>query len=765
MANILLVDDQPANLLALEAILEPLGQRLVTARSGEEALRLLLHDDFAVVLLDVQMEGIDGFEVARLIRGRERSRHTPIIFITAYEQPEFSAARAYTLGAVDYLVKPLVPAILRAKVDVFVQLSRHAEQLKQLEATRLAEAALRASERRLRALLVNAWDGISLVAPDGTVLETIPDTPRRLGYTREEFVGRNPVELVHPEDLPAVQHALAELLRAPGAQATLQYRLRRKDGSWAWVEGKGANLLHDPAVGAIVVNYRNISQQRQAEEVRSRLAAIVESSGDAIIGEDLDGTITTWNAGAERLYGYRADEVLGRPVSVLMPAGQADELPATLDKLRRGERIDHYETVGLRKDGMPVPVSLSISPIRDAHGAVVGAAKIARDITERKRLEGELEARATQLAEANRQKDEFLAMLAHELRNPLAPLRTGLHILRLPQTPAAAREKTHDMLERQVRHLTRLVDDLLDVSRLTRGKVQLRPERLDLGRLVRITAEDRRATLEQAGLALVVEAPETPVWVLGDPTRLAQILTNLLDNAVKFSGGRGHVFLRVATDPQQSRAILSVRDEGIGIEPAVLPRVFDVFAQADHSLDRSRGGLGLGLALVRGLAELHGGEVEASSAGPGRGAEFTVRLPLEGEPPALSESPTAPTRKGKPQRVLVVEDSPDAAESLRMLLELLGHKVGVAYTGPQGVQAAKDWRPDVVVCDIGLPGLDGYGVARELRRNPMTAQVRLLAVSGYGSEEDRQRSRQAGFDHHLVKPADPGELQRLLAWG
>jgi PAS domain S-box-containing protein len=765
MVNILLVDDEPANLVALEAILEPLGQHLVKARSGAEALRLLLHDDFAVILLDVKLEGIDGFEVARLIRGRERSRHTPIIFITAHDQAEFSPAQAYTLGAVDYLVKPLVPDILRARVEVFIQLFERTEQVKQLGAARMAEAALRVSERRLRALLENAWDRVSLLAPDGTVLENIPDNPRRLGYTREEFVGRNPVELVHPEDLPAVQHSLAELLRTPAAQATLQYRLRRKDGSWAWVEGKGANLLHDPAVGAIVVNYRNISEQRQAEEVRSRLAAIVESSDDAILGVALDGTITTWNAGAQRLYGYRADEVLGRPVSVLMPAGQADELPAMLDKLRRGERIDHYETVRLRKDGSPVPVSLSVSPIRDAHGTVVGAAKIARDITDRKRLEGELEARAAQLAGANRQKDQFLAMLAHELRNPLAPLLTGLQVLREPRATAEARQVTRAMLERQVRHLAKLVDDLLDVSRLARGKVQLRPERLDLGRLVRTAAEDRRATLEQAGLTLLVEVPETPVWVLGDPTRLAQILNNLLDNAVKFRDGGTHVTLRLAADRVQCQAILSVRDQGIGIAPDVLPRIFDVFTQADRSLARSRGGLGLGLALVKGLAQLHGGAVAAASEGPGQGAEFTVRLPLEGEPTALAESPTAPTRAGKPMRVLVVEDNRDAAESLRMLLELLGHEVRVAYTGPQGVQAAQGWRPDIVLCDLGLPGLDGYGVARELRLNPTTAQVRLLAVSGYGAEEDRVRSRQAGFDAHLVKPADPAELQRLLVPG
>jgi CheY-like chemotaxis protein len=321
------------------------------------------------------------------------------------------------------------------------------------------------------------------------------------------------------------------------------------------------------------------------------------------------------------------------------------------------------------------------------------------------------------------------------------------------------------MMARQVRHLTHLVDDLLDVSRLTRGKVQLRKQRLDLGQLARTTAEDRRPVLEGAGLALQLEVPQTPVWVLGDATRLAQILTNLLDNAAKFSGRGRTVTVRVTADAVRDQAVLSVRDQGIGIEPEMLSRVFNVFAQADKSLDRSGGGMGLGLALVKGLAELHGGKVEATSEGPGKGAVFTVRLPLEQEPAALAASPSEPQPSGKHFRILIVEDNKDAANSLSILLEVLGHEVKVAYTGPAGVEAAREWRPDVVLCDIGLPGLDGYGVARELRLNPTTARVRLLALTGYGQEEDKRRSREAGFDYHLVKPADPEELHRLLAFG
>jgi two-component system CheB/CheR fusion protein len=366
------------------------------------------------------------------------------------------------------------------------------------------------------------------------------------------------------------------------------------------------------------------------------------------------------------------------------------------------------------------------------------------------------------LAEADRRKDDFLAMLAHELRSPLAPILNGLHILRLGESDPRTRDAGRAIMERQVRHLSRLIDDLLDVSRITRGKIRLQRERLDLARLARTTAEDRRPSFEQAELRLAVEVPEAPVWVSADATRLAQVLTNLLDNAVKFTDRGGAVTVHVGAEPAPPRAALTVRDTGIGIEPQVLPHLFDVFAQADRSLDRARGGLGLGLALVRGLIGLHEGTVEAASAGPGRGATFTVCLPLEPAPATLAATPAAPLPMRAHLRVLVIEDHRDSADSLRTLLELLGHEVTVAYTGAEGVAAAQTWQPEVVLCDIGLPELDGYGVAEALRRSPATAAARLIAVSGYGQEEDRRRSRQAGFDHHLVKPVAPEALQKLL---
>lgn len=758
-AKILLVDDNEANLLALEVVLQSLGQELIKTRSGEEALQLLLQEDFAVVLLDIQLGGIDGFEVARSIRSQERSKHTPIIFITAFESEAFPPAKAYTLGAVDYLVKPLVPDILRAKVEVFLTLFLRTEQVRQLQRQQTENEAL----HRFRAIIEHSWDGYALMAADAVIHYASPSSIRILGYRPEELVGHNAFEFMHPDDRERIQGLFTQLIAQPDRVIPSVYRYRHKEGSWRWLEATGTNLLGDPSVQAVVVNCRDITEQREAEKVRAELAAIVESSEDAIIGEDLQGVITSWNKGAERLYGYDAEEVVGKPVTLLHPSEQADELPNLLERLGRGERIEPYETVRLRKDSSRVDVSLSVSAIKDNEGRVIGASKIARDIGPQKRLESELRRHAEELAEAHRQKDQFLAMLAHELRNPMAPLRTGVHILRQPQTPPEVRERTRDMMDRQLRHLSRLVDDLLDVSRIVRGKIELRMERLDLRRLVRTVADDRRPVLEQVGLTLFLDLPETPICVMGDQTRLTQVLNNLLDNSVKFAKGRNIVIVRLQADEERRQAVLCVRDEGVGIEPELLPRLFTPFLQADRSLDRSRGGLGLGLAMVKGLAELHGGSAEASSEGPGRGAEFTIRLPLDQEPPALSEMHAAPGPSGKQLRILVIEDNRDAADSLRLLLNIMGHEARVAYTGTEGVAAAKEWRSDVVLCDIGLPGIDGFEVARQLRRLPGMAKTLIVAITGYGQEPDVKRSKEAGIDYHFLKPIDPAQLKQVLA--
>jgi two-component system CheB/CheR fusion protein len=385
------------------------------------------------------------------------------------------------------------------------------------------------------------------------------------------------------------------------------------------------------------------------------------------------------------------------------------------------------------------------------------------EINDRKRLEQELRQRAEQLAEADRRKDEFLAMLAHELRNPLAPIRNGLYILQMPNAQGTAATRAIHLMEQQVRNLTRLVDDLLDVSRISRGKIQLHKETVNLAVAVAHAVETVRPLTEAQGHELTVSLPWGPVHLDADPTRLEQVLCNLLNNAAKYTDHGGHISLTV--ERQGEDVLVRVRDTGIGIPVEMLPRVFDLFTQGDRSLDRSQGGLGIGLTLVRKLVELMGGSVTANSEGPGKGSEFVVRLPALKEIP-LETPEGAPALTGSRQRllrVLVVEDLEGVADMLVMLLKLWGHDVRAAHDGPAALIAARTFQPDVVLLDIGLPGMNGYEVARQLRREAHSPRPLIAAVTGYGKEEDRRHSREAGFDHHMVKPIDPNALEAFLA--
>lgn len=495
---------------------------------------------------------------------------------------------------------------------------------------------------------------------------------------------------------------------------------------------------------------------REAALEAAFLAAIVQSSDDAIVSKDLNGVVTSWNRAAERIFGYSAEEMVGQPILTIIPPDRLDEEPRILERIRRGERVDHFETIRRRKDGTLINVSVTISPVRNASGKIIGASKVARDITGQKRMEAELRRYADDLAYQHRQKDEFMAMLAHELRNPLAPMRTALEILRLRADDPEQVRRVRETLDRQVKNLSRLVDDLLDISRITQGKMHPQFERVDLARLVRFNCQGYKIRAEASGLVLECRGPEVPVWVLGDPTRLDQILDNLLENALKFTERGGRVTVELKRE--EDTVLLLVRDTGVGMDPAMIPRLFGTFTQAEQTLARSRGGLGLGLSIVKGLAELHGGSIEAFSEGPGHGSEFRLRLPADGEPPALAEGEPSRHPAVVSRRILLVEDNKDAADSLADLLRIFGYDVRVAYTGVEGLEAAHLFRPEVVLCDIGLPGLDGYEVARRLRREATTAEARLIAITGYGSESDSQKAHDAGFDQHLVKPVDPDRL-------
>jgi signal transduction histidine kinase len=512
--RVLLVDDRPENLVALEAALRQVECEIVTAPGGREALELLLVDEVALALLDVQMPGMDGFELAELMRGAERTRSIPIIFVSAALRDQARVFKGYETGAVDYLLKPLDPHVLRSKVEVFLELYRQRQQL----------------------------------------------------------------------------------------------------------------------------------------------------------------------------------------------AVRVGELEAVLAELRRAE---------------------------------------------------------ARLREADRRKDEFLAVLSHELRNPLLPLRASVHVLEHAPAGGEQAQRALGTIARQVDHLASLVDDLLDVTRISKGKIQLHRQAVDLIDVVRRSIDDHRAAANAGELTLVAELPAGPLTLDADPTRLTQIAANLLGNAIKFTPPGGTV--RIEVGDEAGQAVLRVRDDGVGMAPELLGTLFEPFAQADRTLDRSRGGLGLGLTLVRALTEMHGGTIEALSEGPDRGAELVVRLPLAAHLSTASTSGAPASSGAAPRRVLIIEDNPDGAATLAELLRFFGHEVEVACDGLDGLTRARQFQPELVLCDIGLPGIDGFEVARRFKADADLRDVHLVALSGYALSADRQRALDAGFADHLSKPPDIARLKKLLA--
>jgi PAS domain S-box-containing protein len=502
----------------------------------------------------------------------------------------------------------------------------------------------------------------------------------------------------------------------------------------------------------------------QADE---RMRSVVNHVVDGIISIDERGTITTFNPAAERIFGYAAAEVIGQNVRMLMPEPyrhQHDSYISNYLQTGRAKIIGiGREVSGRRRDGSVFPMELAISVFR--LGGERHFTGIVRDITERKRMEHELQERLRELAEADSQKNEFLAMLAHELRNPLAPMRNALHLLSMPGVPDDTAQRALGMMGRQLNHLIRLVDDLLDVSRIIQGKIELRKQVIDVGSVVHRAVETAQPLIDARRHRLALTVPQTPVFVEGDLLRLAQVVANLLTNAAKYSPPESRI--DVSVEQEDGAAVIRVRDEGIGIDADVLPRVFDLFVQADASLARSEGGLGVGLTLVKRLVDMHGGEVAASSAGLGRGSEFSIRLPLVSHDVACGGTEERPARANVTdalrRRVLVVDDNVDAAESIAMILRLSGYDVRCTHDGMTALDAARSYHPHVVVLDIGLPGISGYEVARRLRLDPEFEETPLVAVTGYGQEVDRRRSERAGIDYHLTKPVDPNALQQLLA--
>ena len=507
------------------------------------------------------------------------------------------------------------------------------------------------------------------------------------------------------------------------------------------------------AVSLLCASFRNaLLTSRRTAEVLRRQADLLHLSHDAILVWRSGGGIETWNRGAEELYGFTGDETRGRlPQDVLQTVflTPRERIEAALREQGRWEGELEHRT----RDGRSVTVSAKMQLVRGADG-VERVLATNRDITERKQAE-------SALREADRRKNEFLAMLSHELRNPLAPILGAVYILDRAAAGSEQARKAHAVIDRQVRHLGKLVDDLLDVTRISRGKISLRRERIDLRDLVHRAAEDYEELFALKGVALEVAVGSDPLYVNGDATRLAQVIGNLLQNAARFTPRGGRVTLTLSRTDGRFAAI-TVRDTGAGIAPEMLPRLFQPFTQAERTLDRSPGGLGLGLALVKRLVELHGGSASARSDGADRGAEFVLRLPLDLEERPQAPPGAAPTETTPAGRVLLIEDNVDWAETLKTALEMDGHSVDLALTGLEGIEKARASRPDVVLCDIGLPRMDGYEVARTMRSDQELRSIPLVAVSGYAAPEDVESAMQAGFDLHLAKPPDLEVLRRVM---
>src|SRR5688572_26329070 len=627
------------------------------------------------------------------------------------------------------------------------------------------ENILKVSEIRYRRLFEAAKDGILILDPDTRqITDANPFIAELLGYTREEMIGKEFFEIGLLKDEKASQAAFRELRK----KHFIRYDnlpLESKKGQRREVEVV-ANLYEEDGHSVIQANIRDITERKQAaykfEVSESRSRRLFETAQDAILILDADtGKIFDANPFIKEMLGYSQEELVGKELWQIGLFRDKSESQAAFRKLQAQGYI-RYEDLPLEtKQGQRIEVEFVSNIYQVDHRQVIQCN--IRDITKRSRLERQTHEQAEALAELHLRKDEFLAMLSHELRNPLSAIFNALHILRLEDTENPIQQKAKIVLERQVGQLAHLIDDLLEVSRVITGRIQLHQELLEMRGIVERAIESARPLINQRNHELSVSLPAEPIWLQADPTRLEQVVVNLLNNAAKYTDDGGQ--MRLTAQQEGGEVVLLVRDNGAGIAPELLPRIFDLFTQADRTLDRSQGGLGIGLSLVQKLVELHSGKVSAHSAGLGQGSEFMVRLPTLST--AGQRIAPAPIERGElstqTARVLVVDDNVDVADMIVMLLQLFGHKAKAAYSGQSALETATEYKPDVVLLDIGMPDMNGYEVAQQLRRQPQTKDVRLIAMTGYGQDSDRQRSQEAGCEHHLVKPVDPQKLQDLLA--
>lgn len=648
-ANVLLVDDQPKNLIALEAMLSDMDVNLVTADSGMKALKHMLDEEFAVVLLDVQMPEMDGFETARLIRQRERARDTPIIFVTALSRNETNVYRGYSLGAVDYLFKPIVPEILRSKVAVFVELFRKSQELRD----RSEEFA--ALGRRNQLLLDSVAEGV---------------------------IG---------------------------------------------VDAEGVVIFANPAA-----------------------AFMTARSIDDLVGSDLHATLHPTD------YTHRVDE---------------ESRGCVLESAAGGDRRSFVDDdVFWTSRGVGFPVEYTATPIVDGEGARTGSVITFRDVTERRAaaLAAENERRYREAEAANRAKDEFLAMLSHELRTPMTAILGWVRMLRMGDLDPESTETAVEAIERSTSLQAQLIEDILDVSRIVTGKMRLKTDTVDLPGVIRQAVDTVKHTAEERGITLDVDIPEEIPEIQGDGARLQQVFWNLLSNAIKFTPDNGSVRAKIMRAGETVN--VTVHDSGQGIEPEFLPFVFERFRQANSTESRPHGGLGLGLAIVKHLTQLHGGSVSADSDGLGKGATFTVTLPIHSPESDRDEeqdnSPQAPARAEEPSdklngvRLLVVEDDASIRRFLVAILKRSGAELAAAESVKEAFRELESFHPDLIVSDIAMPEEDGCAFIRRIRSHADRAlsTVPAIALTAFGREQERQKILEAGFDRHMAKPIDPRDL-------
>ena len=646
------------------------------------------------------------------------------------------------------------------------------------------EALMREKEL-LATTLVSIGDGVIVTDAQGRVTFLNAEAERLTGWSSEEGSGK-PLSIVfrivNEHTRRVAENPVEKALRLGTIVGLANHTmLLREDGAEFLIDDSAAPIRNnDGSVFGVVLIFRDVTAQRRAHVVREQLAAIVEYSGEAIVTKNLDGIIQTWNAGAERLFGYKAEEIIGKPVTTIIPPERLHEEEEILSRLHRGLPAERLETIRITKDGRRIPVSLTVSPLKDSEGNVIGASKLIQDITDRKRIEEQRQqllvrerSLRAQAESAARMKDEFLATVSHELRTPLNAILGWATILNRTRLDKLTKRRGMDAIERNARAQAQLIEDLLDVSRIISGKMRLDVKPVVLPPIVEAAIDSVRPAADAKSIRLELDIDQNANHLRADEGRLQQIIWNLLSNSIKFTPAGGFVQVKIRRSP--TMAEITVRDTGEGIKPEFLPFVFDRFQQADSSVTRRHGGLGLGLAITRHLVEMHGGTIEAQSEGEGHGATFTVKLPMQtvtslaASTDSQRDSQTTDGADGRANlaavRVLAVDDSRDSRDLITVVLETCGANVTTASSMREALDVLAGWKPDILICDIGMPEEDGYALIRTIRDLPpeQGGKVPAIALTGYVRVEDRMRALEAGYQMFVPKPIEASELCTIIA--